>query len=109
MPSRCGCAGERIRPTVCETNQIYAGLGTFWETDRIAVKPYAAMGLLHAAIDAALLLRAEDQVPAHQIERPPHSAPSAEAAKSAIDGCRPGEKCWRYSRMPAYSTPTNCR
>ena len=37
------------------------------------------------------------------IASPPHSAPSADAAKSAIDGCRPGEKCWRYSRMPAYT------
>lgn len=37
-----------------DSGQIYAGLGTFWETDRIAVKAYAAMGLLHAAIDAAL-------------------------------------------------------
>jgi aconitate decarboxylase len=37
--------------------QIYAGLGTVWETERIEIKPYAAMGLLHAAIDAALQLR----------------------------------------------------
>jgi aconitate decarboxylase len=36
---------------------IYAGLGQLWETERIAVKPYSAMGLLHAAIDAALELR----------------------------------------------------
>jgi aconitate decarboxylase len=36
---------------------IYAGLGHLWETERIAVKPYSAMGLLHAAIDAALELR----------------------------------------------------
>src|SRR5205814_4747951 len=33
---------------------------------------------------------------------PPHSAPSAEAVKSRNDGCRPGEECWRYSRMAAY-------
>jgi len=39
--------------------QIYAGLGSIWETERIAVKPYAAMGLLHAGIDAALQLRSE--------------------------------------------------
>src|SRR5271154_1875946 len=39
--------------------QIYAGLGSIWETNRIAVKPYSAMGLLHAGIDAALQLRSE--------------------------------------------------
>ena len=47
--------------------RIYAGLGSVWETDRIAVKAYSAMGLLHAAIDAALQLR--DQVAVDQIER----------------------------------------
>jgi aconitate decarboxylase len=47
--------------------QIYAGLGSVWETDRIAVKAYSAMGLLHAAIDAALQLR--DEVAVDQIER----------------------------------------
>src|ERR1700683_5518488 len=36
---------------------IYKGLGVLWETERIAVKPYSAMGLLHAAIDAAFELR----------------------------------------------------
>jgi aconitate decarboxylase len=36
---------------------IYAGLGHLWETERVAVKAYSAMGLLHAAIDAALELR----------------------------------------------------
>jgi 2-methylcitrate dehydratase PrpD len=42
--------------------QIYAGLGTVWQTERITVKPYAAMGLLHPAIDAALQLRPEVSV-----------------------------------------------
>jgi 2-methylcitrate dehydratase PrpD len=46
---------------------IYAGLGHLWETERIAVKPYAAMGLLHAAIDAALELR--PKVDVSQIQR----------------------------------------
>jgi aconitate decarboxylase len=41
-----------------DATAIYEGLGSVWETQRIAVKPYAAMGLLHAAIDAALKLRA---------------------------------------------------
>jgi aconitate decarboxylase len=39
--------------------EIYSGLGHLWETERIAVKPYSCMGLLHAAIDAALELRAK--------------------------------------------------
>jgi 2-methylcitrate dehydratase PrpD len=38
-----------------------------WETARIAVKAYAAMGLLHAGIDAALKLRSEN-VPVDQIK-----------------------------------------
>jgi hypothetical protein len=51
--------GEGHHP---DTGQIYAGLGTVRESDRIAMKPYAAMGLLHAAIGAALQLRSEDKV-----------------------------------------------
>jgi aconitate decarboxylase len=46
---------------------IYAGLGTMWETERIAVKAYSCMGLLHAAIDAALELR--PKVDVGQIQR----------------------------------------
>ena len=47
--------------------EIYAGLGNLWETERIAVKAYSAMGLLHAAIDAALQLRSK--VDLGQIQR----------------------------------------
>jgi 2-methylcitrate dehydratase PrpD len=47
--------------------EIYAGLGHLWETERIAVKPYSCMGLLHAAIDAALELRSKIDV--SQIQR----------------------------------------
>jgi aconitate decarboxylase len=47
--------------------EIYAGLGNMWETERIAVKPYSAMGLLHAAIDCALELRPKIDV--SQIQR----------------------------------------
>src|ERR1700729_1173302 len=47
--------------------EIYAGLGNLWETERIAVKPYSAMGLLHAAIDAALELR--PKIDMSQIQR----------------------------------------
>lgn len=54
--------GHRTYP-----EQIYAGLGTVWETERITIKAYSAMGLLHAAIDAALKLRPEVSV--SEIER----------------------------------------
>jgi aconitate decarboxylase len=49
--------GHRTYP-----EEISAGLGTLWETERIAVKAYSAMGLLHAAIDAALELRSNVNV-----------------------------------------------
>ncbi|MFC5265076.1 MmgE/PrpD family protein [Kribbella qitaiheensis] len=49
------------------SEDISKGLGTLWETERIAVKPYSAMGLLHAAIDAALELR--PNVDVSQIQR----------------------------------------
>ena len=54
--------GHRTYP-----EEIYAGLGVLWETERIAVKAYACMGLLHAAIDAALELR--PKVDVSQIQR----------------------------------------
>jgi len=54
--------GHRTYP-----EKIYAGLGTLWETKRIAVKAYSAMGLLHAAIDAALELR--PRIDVSQIQR----------------------------------------
>ncbi len=41
-----------------DPSAVVAALGERWETEKIAVKPYAAMGGLHAAIDAALELRA---------------------------------------------------
>jgi aconitate decarboxylase len=56
--------GEGHHPNASE---ISAGLGTVWETARIAVKAYAAMGLLHAGIDAALKLRSEN-VPVDKIK-----------------------------------------
>ena len=52
-----------------DATAIYEGLGSVWETQRIAVKPYAAMGLLHAAIDAALKLRATGEAVVDQIAR----------------------------------------
>src|SRR6476660_4654793 len=41
--------GHRTYP-----EDIYKGLGILWETERIAVKAYACMGLLHAAVGATL-------------------------------------------------------
>src|ERR1700722_15980753 len=46
---------------------IYAGLGNLWETERIAVKAYSCMGLLHAAVDAALELRSKVHI--SQVQR----------------------------------------
>ena len=52
-----------------DATAIYEGLGSVWETQRIAVKAYAAMGLLHAAIDAALKLRATGEAAIDEIAR----------------------------------------
>jgi aconitate decarboxylase len=78
--------GEGHHP---DSGQIYAGLGTLWETDRIAVKAYAAMGLLHAAIDAALQLRSEDKVQANQIERIDIDMPEAAYGHGGWKAVRP--------------------
>ena len=48
--------GEAHDPDV---GQITAELGVRWETSLIAIKPYAAMAGLHAAIDAARAMRSE--------------------------------------------------
>jgi 2-methylcitrate dehydratase PrpD len=48
--------GEGHEP---DASQIVADLGHRWETERIAIKPYAAMAGLHAAIDAARALLAD--------------------------------------------------
>ena len=49
-----------------DASQVASELGERWETNRIAVKPYAAMGGLHAAIDAVTDIR--DQRPLHPTE-----------------------------------------
>ncbi len=48
--------GEGHAPDVA---QVADALGERWETDRIVMKPYAAMGGLHAPVDAIRALRAE--------------------------------------------------
>ena len=78
--------GEGHHP---DFTQIDAGLGAVWETERIAVKAYAAMGLLHAAIDAALQLRFEDKVRANQIERIEIDMPEAAYGHGGWQAVRP--------------------
>ncbi len=80
--------GEGHHP---DAGQIYAGLGTVWETERIAAKAYAAMGLLHAGIDAALQLRSEDKVRAEQIERIDIDMPEAAYGHGGWKAVRPLE------------------
>src|SRR6202167_5362407 len=80
--------GEGHHP---DAAQIYAGLGKVWETERIAAKAYAAMGLLHAGIDAALQLRSEDKVQAEQIERIDIDMPAAAYGHGGWKAVRPLE------------------
>jgi 2-methylcitrate dehydratase PrpD len=42
-----------------DASQIAAGLGERWETERIVIKPYAAMGALHAPLDALFELTSQ--------------------------------------------------
>jgi len=57
--------GEGHDPDI---SQIASGLGERWETGAIAIKPYAAMAGLHAAIDAARSVLAEGRVDAQDIQ-----------------------------------------
>jgi aconitate decarboxylase len=57
--------GEGHEP---DASQIDAELGERWETLRIAVKPYAAMAGLHAAIDAARTMLAQAPVDPVQVD-----------------------------------------
>ncbi|MCH0564812.1 MmgE/PrpD family protein [Streptomyces sp. MUM 2J] len=52
-----------------DPSRIAGTLDEIWETERIAVKPYAACGGLHAAMDAALQLRGELQLSPEDIEK----------------------------------------
>lgn len=46
-----------------------AGLGTTWETMRLAVKPYPCCRYAHAAMDAIAALRAEHGIAPEEVER----------------------------------------
>jgi 2-methylcitrate dehydratase PrpD len=48
--------------------QISAELGERWETETIAIKPYAAMAGLHAAIDAARAMLADGPIDAGAVQ-----------------------------------------
>jgi 2-methylcitrate dehydratase PrpD len=52
-----------------DATQIADGLGERWETERIVVKPYAAMGGLHAPLDALFEIGAKRKLHAQEIER----------------------------------------
>lgn len=52
-----------------DATKIAADLGQVWETQRIALKPYAAMGALHAPIDAVFELAAEQPIDPAKIKR----------------------------------------
>lgn len=58
--------GEGHNP---DPSQITAELGARWETERIIVKPYAAMGGLHAALDALFEIGEKRPLRAEEISR----------------------------------------
>jgi 2-methylcitrate dehydratase PrpD len=51
-----------------DASKITSGLGTEWETHRIAIKPYAAMGALHAPLDGIFEIMGKRALNAHDIE-----------------------------------------
>jgi 2-methylcitrate dehydratase PrpD len=57
--------GEGHRP---DASQISAELGERWETERIVIKPYAAMGGLHAALDALFDVASQRSLVAEEID-----------------------------------------
>jgi aconitate decarboxylase len=48
-------------------DEVAAGLGSRWETESIVLKPYAAMGGLHAALDGILALMAEKPIYSEEV------------------------------------------
>jgi aconitate decarboxylase len=51
-----------------DAGKITSGLGDFWETNRIVVKPYAAMGALHAPLDAIFDIMAKRPLKPEEID-----------------------------------------
>jgi len=58
--------GEGHEP---DAGKITADLGSKWETQRIVVKPYAAMGALHGPLDALFEIASRRPLRAGEIER----------------------------------------
>lgn len=52
-----------------DAGKVVDGLGERWETSRIAIKPYAAMGALHAPLDALFNIAARRPLEPERIER----------------------------------------
>ena len=52
-----------------DAGMITAGLGEVWETRRIAIKPYAAMGALHGPLDAIFDIAAQRPLRPEEIDR----------------------------------------
>ena len=51
-----------------DASKITSGLGEQWETQRIVVKPYAAMGALHAPLDAIFDIMAKRPLKSEEID-----------------------------------------
>jgi 2-methylcitrate dehydratase PrpD len=81
-----GVFGECHHP---DASKIYDGLGSVWQTERIAVKAYAAMGLLHAGIAAALALRAAGGFTAGDIDKIDIDMPGAAYGHGGWQAVRP--------------------
>jgi 2-methylcitrate dehydratase PrpD len=58
--------GEGHEP---DAGKITEALGERWETERIAIKPYAAMGALHAPLDAIFHIMKERPLSSGEIDR----------------------------------------
>jgi len=52
-----------------DASSITRGLGEQWETQRIAIKPYAAMGALHAPLDAVFDIMAKNPFSGEEVDR----------------------------------------
>src|SRR5471032_1875015 len=52
-----------------DATQVAGDLGERWETERIVIKPYAAMGGLHAPLDALFEVAAQRPLKANEIDR----------------------------------------
>jgi aconitate decarboxylase len=87
-----------------DSTQIAAELGTRWDTLRYGIKPYAAMGGLHAAIDAVLALRAAAPIDPAKISHIRVDVSDAAFQHGGFDITRPIEPI-TAQMSPKYTTP----